>query len=370
METANQSPKAMPAELAIITEKVSIEKRTEVQNILNKIFDATERIKANVNAIEVKDENDFPAMELARTARLNIKRIRLDAEKLFDLKRSEVQAKMSEYKTEDQLWLKAKQVMQILTKEIEETAKFKEETRKRWEIEQREIKIKNRLAKLSQIAPEITREEIENLSDEAFDMLFENAKKKYEEKLEAERKAKEEEELRRKKEAEERERIRLENERLKKLAEEKARQLELERRKQEEERKALEEKMRKIEEEKARQLELERKKREEEKKALEEKMRKIAEEKAKQEALLKQERERQIQLQEQLKKKETDENPKNNVSTNGSDEEKMKLLLEQIRSIKFPIMKNEEAQKIVDNVKGGINKIILYIENKIKTNYQ
>jgi hypothetical protein len=47
---------------------------------------------------------------------------------------------MLSYKTEDQLWLKAKQTMQILTKEIEENARWKEETRQRFEAEQKELK--------------------------------------------------------------------------------------------------------------------------------------------------------------------------------------------------------------------------------------
>ncbi|MBK9258143.1 MAG: hypothetical protein IPM42_22110 [Saprospiraceae bacterium] len=97
-------------------------------------------MRDQLDSIVVKDENDKVNMKLANTIRLGVRQVRLEAEKTFDAKRSEVQAQMLSFKTEDQLWLKSKQTMQLLTKEIEENARWKEETRERFEAEQKELK--------------------------------------------------------------------------------------------------------------------------------------------------------------------------------------------------------------------------------------
>ena len=121
---------------------------------------------------------------------------------------------MLSYKTEDQLWLKAKQTMQILTKEIEENARWKEETRARFEAEQKELKTKQRMLQVSKIAPEIQIAEFENMSDESFNLFVAGIEKQYNDRIEAEKKAEAERIAKEKAEAEERERIRIENERL------------------------------------------------------------------------------------------------------------------------------------------------------------
>ena len=77
----------------------------------------------------VAGPDDKLGMKLANTARLNAKNARLAAEKIFDQKRDEVQAQMLSYQTEDKLWLKAKQTMIILFKEIEQAAEYKGENR-------------------------------------------------------------------------------------------------------------------------------------------------------------------------------------------------------------------------------------------------
>ncbi len=64
------------------------------------------------------------SIELAEVARKNSKQARLSAEKIFDAKREEVQNLKAEFDLEDKLWLKAKQVMQIKFKAIEEANCF------------------------------------------------------------------------------------------------------------------------------------------------------------------------------------------------------------------------------------------------------
>lgn len=241
----NQLIEVLPAEVAQIAQNVSVEKRNEVQIVLNHVFNGVSKMREQLETVVVQDENDKTNMKLANTIRLGVRQVRLDAEKTFDAKRAEVQAQMSSYKTEDQLWLKAKQTMQILTKEIEENARWKEETRQRFEDEQKELKTQQRMLQVSKVAPEMPRAEFENMSDESFAIFYAGIEKQYNDRIEAEKKAEEERIAKEKAEAEAMEQQILENERLKAEAEAKEKQFAEERAKAEAERKELEEKARK-----------------------------------------------------------------------------------------------------------------------------
>ena len=245
----------LPQEVSVLAERVATEKREEVNNILNQLFSGTESWKQQISNIKVKDHTDTMAMQMADTARLNVKKARLEAEKLFDSKREEVQKIKAEFDLEDKLWLKSKQIMQELFKSIEQEAEYKANTLKRYEVEQKEKRTQERLEKIIKYNPTISRFDIENLSEEMFTTLLNGVEKEYNDRIESEKKAEEERIAKEKAEAEERERIRLENERLRKEAEEKEKQLAAERAKAEAERKAIEEKAAKeraIAEEKAR----------------------------------------------------------------------------------------------------------------------
>ena len=179
----------LPDEVQAIALRVSDEKRTEVNLTLQQVFSGTADWKAQVDAIVVADAADKMGMNLAKTARLNAKNARLAAEKLFDQKRDEVQAQMLSYQTEDKLWLKAKQTMQILFKEIESAAEYKEKTAERFEKEQHELRIQTRLTRLASVNPEISRQEIELMSDVSFDMFLAGLVKAKEDAEKAEREA-------------------------------------------------------------------------------------------------------------------------------------------------------------------------------------
>lgn len=225
----NQTTQMLPAEVAQIAEKVSVEKRTEVQTVLNQVFNGVSKMHEQLELVSVAGENDKVNMKLANTIRLGVRAIRLEAEKTFDAKRAEVQQQMLSYKTEDLLWLKAKQTMQILTKEIEENARWKEETRERFEKEQKELNTQQRMLKLYAIAPEIARAEFESMSEETFEIFFAGIEKKYNDRIAAEAKAEAERIAAEKAEAEAREAQRIENERLKAEAEKVAKEREAER---------------------------------------------------------------------------------------------------------------------------------------------
>lgn len=172
METTELTIIQLPEEVQTIALKVSDEKREEVNLTLQQVFSGTADWKAQVDGIVITSPTDKMGMNLAKTARINAKNARLAAEKIFDQKRNEVQAQMLSYQTEDKLWLKAKQTMQILFKEIETAAEYKEKTAERYEMEQYELKMQTRLTRLASVNPEITRQEVEAMSDASFDVFL------------------------------------------------------------------------------------------------------------------------------------------------------------------------------------------------------
>ena len=199
-----------------------------VQDVLQQIFTGTDDWEKQVDSIEVKDVNDRMSIELAEVARKNSKQARLNAEKIFDAKRQEVQNLKAEYDIEDKLWLKAKQVMQIKFRAIEEKAEWKANFVRRYEAEQKELRTQRRINEVSKFA-QINRIEFEAMSDESFDSFLNGLKSTYESKLEAQRKAEEERIAKERADAEARQQQRIENERLKAEAEKREKEIETER---------------------------------------------------------------------------------------------------------------------------------------------
>lgn len=353
----NQLVSALPQEVAQIAENVSVEKRTEVQSVLNHVFNGVSKMREQLDAVVVSDENDKTGMTMAKTIRLGVRQIRLEAEKTFDAKRAEVQQQMLSYKTEDALWLKAKQTMQILTKEIEGVARWKEETKARFEAEQKELKVQQRMTRVAKVAPEIERSEFENMSDESFEKFFAGIEKAYNDRIEAEKKAEAERIAREKAEAEERERIRIENERLKAEAEAKEKQLAEERAKAEAERKAIEEAAKKEREEAERKL-----------KAEQEAARIEADKRAKLEAEIKAKAEAEAKAQKEAERKAIEEQrakeEAEKKAKNAPDKTKLIELAAQIEALNMPEIKSEEAQKILSDVKTLLSKVTVFIREK------
>jgi len=334
---------ALPEEITIISEKVPAEKRNEVQVVLTHVFNGVEKMKEQLNSVVVTDENDIINMKLANTIRLGVKNVRLDAEKTFDAKRAEVQQQMIGYKTEDQLWLKAKQTMQLLTKELEENARWKEETAKRYLVEQKELKTQQRILKVAKFSSEITRDEFEFMGDESFNIFLAGIEKQYSDKIEAEKKVEEARIAKEKAEREERKRIAEENEKLKKEAIEREKLAKIEA-----EKRAEEEEQRKEQEAK---LLAEHKQAEEDRRIQAEKARKLASElKAKEEAENKAKEEEAARLQAELNK---------------GDAEKVKDLIADLEALKTKYTFDSTKNNTMYNSVGVlIDKTIKFIKEK------
>jgi hypothetical protein len=340
----------IPNEVQQLAEKVTAEKQQEVSNVLNQIFTGTADWETQVDSIEVKGIDDLMSINLANAARLNVKKARLSAEKIFDAKREEVQQRMSDFKTEDALWLKAKQIMQIKFKAIEDKAEWKAKYVERYEKEQRELRTENRRLQVQQFASDIDLIEFENMTDEMFNIFISGLEKSHNDKIEAARKAEEERIAKEKAEADERERIRLENERLKLEAIEKEKQMAAERAKAEAERKELELKAKKEKELADAKLKAEKEANEKLKADIRAKAE--AEERAKLEAIAKEEAEREAK---KLAEKKAKAAP---------DKQKLLEFAQFIDSITLPELNSEDGIRILADSKLLLSKVSNFVREK------
>jgi hypothetical protein len=208
----------LPQEVNHFFAQVSNQKQDEVKETLTQIFSGTDHWEKQVDEIVVTDLSHMEQMELAETARKNAKQARLNAEKLFDMKREQVQNVKAEYDLEDKLWLKAKQIMQIKFKAIEEKAEYKATFAKRFRELEKQKRTQLRYEQICKYS-DVNKIEYENMSDESFEVFLSGLKISYQQKMEAEKKAEEERIEKEKAEAQERENMRLEVIRLKQEAE-------------------------------------------------------------------------------------------------------------------------------------------------------
>ena len=139
---------------------------------------------------------------MAETARKNAKTARLDAEKIFDAKRENVQALMQGFQLEDKLWLKAKQTMQLLFKDIETTAERKARYVEIHETNRKEALRLERSEMLAPYVDDVAIFPLGEMSDTAWNDLYNGMKSAHDKKIAEEKQAEE---------------LRLENERLDKL---------------------------------------------------------------------------------------------------------------------------------------------------------
>jgi len=178
----------LPAEVHQMLQMVSMDKKDEIQSVLNNVFNSVSNMKERLESIVVKDENDKVSMKLANTIRLGVRQVRLDADKILDGKRAEVQQLMIGHKTEDSLWLKVKQVKDLLTKEIETNAKWKEDTAVRFLKVQEEVKTNAREFSVNKFNDSISRNEYKDMSDDSFSVFLKALEQAFnDEKIQAEK---------------------------------------------------------------------------------------------------------------------------------------------------------------------------------------
>jgi len=226
----------LPIEVSELSAKVPESKKIEVETILSQVFAGTNTWAGQVDAIAITGPSDSMAIEMADVARKQAKAARIAAEKVFDAKRDEVQQLKAEFDLEDKLWLKAKQVMQLRFKSIEEKAEWKANTKKRFEAEEKEKKTVERMEQVTVYSQTVSRFEVESMTDTSFVLFLDGLKTAYIHRIEQEKKEQEEREEAQRIEKEKIEAQRIENEKLKAEKAETEKALAIERQKAEKER--------------------------------------------------------------------------------------------------------------------------------------
>lgn len=304
-------------------------------------FEQAEEWKRKAEALVVTDASQTHEMKMARTARLALKEIRVNADKT-----------RKELKEDSLRYGKAVQgvynVIEYLVVPIEKHLQEQEDF-----IAIAEAKRKSELKAIREMELHPYAEFVPfglnfgEMSEEDYNKTLNGAKLQLQAKIEAEQKAEEERILKEKAQEQERERVRIENERLKAEAEAKEKQLAEERTKAKAEREALEEKARKEKAVTDAKLKAER----------EEKEKLQAELKAKSEAEAKAIREAEAKREAELKAKQEE-------GKSATDKDKLNDFAKMINDIAFPEVKSEDAKLILENTKELLTRVSNYIKTQ------
>lgn len=309
-------------------------------------FEQAEIWKEKAQQLIVTDETQVNEMKMARTARLALKEIRVNADKTRkQLKEDSLRygkAVQGVYNIIEYLIVPIEKYLQ----EQEDFIAISEAKRKAEIKAKREIE----LQPFAEFVPFGLN--LGEMSEEDYSKLLNGAKLQLQAKIDAEVKAESERIAKEKAEAIERERIRIENEKLKAEAQKIERQLAEERAKAESERKELEEKARK--EKAAAEAKLKAEREAKEKLEAELKAKKEAEEKLKIESEAKAAAE--LKAKQQAEKK----------AKAAPDKVKLSQLAKQLDEFILPELQSEDAQKILFDTKTLLSKISNFIREKIE----
>jgi hypothetical protein len=322
----------MNTELSTIVKQSGIElaKAESIWSHFEKHFNAASECGAKVDGLEITDVAQKKEMKLARDTRLELKKIRVAAEKT---KKELKDGVLKEGRFIDATF----GLIANSTKPLEADLLEKENFAKRKEAERKERLRVERTEKLKPLGVNVQFLDLENMTDEGFEQLLEISQRAYEKRQEEQRKAEEERIAKEKAEAEERARIEAENARLRAEAKERERQLAEEREKRE----AAERAAREAREAAER---AEREKREEEDRRARE------EAEAAQRALReKQEAEERVRREESARieaQRKAEEEEKKRLEAAG-DKEKLSAYFDQVLSLEVPTVKSGEATGIL-----------------------
>lgn len=281
-------------------------------------FSEAKNIVEQSKSIIVTEETQIEEMKKAREFRLKLKDIRVNADKTREELKSQSLREGNAIQG----------VFNIIKALIVPVEEYLEKQEKFSEVKEAERKAKiygERVEKLSKYVTDVTLYNIKDMADEVFENLLSGCKTSWEKAREDEAKAEAERLEKVEAERKEQERIRLENEKLRKEAEEKERALEVERAKQAEA------------------------------------LRKLNEEKEKAEAKLRAEKEAQAKKEAQEKAiadaKLKEEEDKKRKALLAPDKEKLLVLADTIDNITLPALSSREAQIIMQKVETALSQL-------------
>ncbi len=209
MSTVQENPLALQIKDAQVSESDSL----ILQNAFGPLFKQAEEWRYTAEAIVVTSVEDKAMMKKAREARLALKEIRVNAEKI----RKELKEdSLRKGKAIDGM----ANVIKYLIVPLEEHLEKQENFALALEEQRLKERTATRQQELSSFVADISVYDLASMSDETFSELLETSKTAFEASKEAAAKAELERIAKEKAEADERERMRIENERLKKEAQE------------------------------------------------------------------------------------------------------------------------------------------------------
>lgn len=322
---------------------VENETALSLENIFTPYFQQASEWKEKAEKLVITDASQVKEMQEAREARLALKNIRVAVEKQRVALNEDGLRKTKAING-------IANVIKFLIVPIEEHLQKQEDFVKIQE-EQRKAQLKeDREKEMAQYEAETTFYDLANMPEETYLNLLTNAKEQYKLKQEVQRKIEEERIAREKAEAEERERVRIENERLRKEAEEREKAIEAERKAQQAE------------------LEKQRKEAEEKQKVIEAQLKKEREEREKIEAQRRAEEAEKRRTEEvERKRKEDEEKARIKAEKDAKlapDKKKLEALAVTITGIEMPEVNSDEAKIIVKSVIELLNKTSNYIREK------
>lgn len=310
----------MSTELTTIIKTSGIveSKGLEVTSSLTEFFNEAGNWEKTVQDLVITSPTETGKMKMAREGRLHLRSMRLRAEQIVKSRRETIKARMADDVLEDKLWLKAGQMVKATFENLETKLEEKEKFAERWEAEQKQKLIEQRLKLLEPVKDfcaiyYIGQANLGEITHEQFLELLDQAKKL--------QKADQEEK------ADEADKKREQEERLKQA---------------EQEKREAEEKL-----EKERQ----------DKKRLE------AELKAKEEAEAKAKREAEQKAEADRKAKEEAERRERGAP----DKTKLINLAVQLNEMVLPNLHSAEAQKILIDVKTLLGRVSKFIHEKTET---
>jgi hypothetical protein len=333
METQTEEKKS----LVEVVETFALEPQTKT-NLLERFqpfFVQAEDWEKKAKSLVVTDASQVREMQIARTARLALADIRINADKARKAMK------------EDSLrYGKAVQgvynVIEYLIKPIEVHLSNQENFVKIQRENQIQARFEERLTLLAPLEIDLTFVDVKNMPEDSFKKFYEDQKAAKEARIQAEKQVEIERIAKEKAESEEKERIRIENERLKKEAQEREKALSEEKEKSE--------KIKKDAEEKARKLKAE----------ADAKLKKEKEEREKAEAELNAKKEAE-------KKEKADRIKAEEKAASAPDKIKLLELAKTIDSIQLPEMKSKEGENILNDTKKLIEKLSGFIKEKAIT---
>jgi hypothetical protein len=333
----------MKDNLAITISKTGIE-RAKAESIwvqFEEYFSAVSACAEKVGGLEIVDVSQKEEMKLARSIRLELKRIRVAAEKR---KKELKDGILKEGRFIDATY----NLIADATKPVETDLLEKENFAKRKEAERKAAILLQRLDALKPYDVDTQFIDVGEMTDDNFKLFLEKSKSEYEARIEQERKAEEERLAREKAEAEELARVAAENERIRKEQEER-------------ERKAAQE----LAEERARVAaaeEVARREREAreaaEQKIRDEQLRKEREEKERLQRELREKEEAERLERERIEEQRKAEEEEKRRLEQASDKEKLTVYLNQLTDVDVPSVSSTKAKNIIQS-------LLVYIQNAV-----